>query len=72
MAKCSSLWNAASRFLKCHEAFERIAHRALVQHCPTTWNSLYDSLKVLVILASQLSETPNFILFPSMYKFPLH
>ena len=54
MAKCSSLWNAASRSLKCHEAVGRIAHRTLVRLCPTRWNSLYDSLKVFVTLRNEL------------------
>ena len=54
MAKCSSLCNAASRSLKCHKAVGRIAHRTLVWLCPTRLNSLYDSLKVLVTLRSEL------------------
>lgn len=54
MAKCSALWNASSRSLKCSEAIDNIVHRRLVKPCPTRWNSLYDSLNVLKTLRAHM------------------
>ena len=54
MAKCSGLWNCASRSTKCCEAIENLVHRKLVRPCPTRWNSLYDSLRVLKSLRADM------------------
>jgi len=65
MSKCSSLWNLAGR-PKSAEIIQEIMKCQLRLPCATRWNSLYDSLSLLVRHKDQLNLTmtqlglPNF------------
>ncbi len=56
MAKCSAIWNSASRSQKSSEAVDDIIGRRLVKPCPTRWNSLYDAMHVLHEVRANLNR----------------
>lgn len=56
LAKCSAIWNKASRSPKLCEKYIAIMKKQPKNPCPTRWNSLYDSIVSLLCGRNQLKD----------------
>uniref|UniRef100_H3AHN9 BED-type domain-containing protein n=1 Tax=Latimeria chalumnae TaxID=7897 RepID=H3AHN9_LATCH len=68
IAKCSALWNKASRSCKAYEVIEDNANRKLIVPCVTRWNSFYNAVE-RVMSIEPLSITCDEM---GMVKFKIH
>nr|XP_014350595.1 PREDICTED: uncharacterized protein LOC106705523 [Latimeria chalumnae] len=68
IAKCSALWNKASRSCKAYEVIEDNANRKLIVPCVTRWNSFYNAVE-RVMSIEHLSIVCNEM---GMAKFKIH